>query len=72
MAYRVHKSEGGNIIVRSKEDNFTACYKNGKWTNRIAFNGDELEDMLQVNDPKEAEAIINLAKKALQPKTVVA
>ncbi|MBA4026676.1 MAG: hypothetical protein C0473_00390 [Cyanobacteria bacterium DS3.002] len=70
MAYRVHKSENGDIIVRSKEDNFIASYKNGKWSNRIAFSGYELEDLLQVSDPKEAGAIIELAKKALQPGSV--
>ncbi|MBU6454378.1 MAG: hypothetical protein KGS72_21600 [Cyanobacteria bacterium REEB67] len=70
MAYRVHKSDSGNIIVRSKEDNFTACYKDGKWTDRIVFNGDELEDMLKVNDPEEAEKFFNIAKKALQNKVV--
>jgi len=70
MAYRVHKSGSGDIIVRSKEDNFTASYKNGKWSNRIAFNAYELEELLQVNDPKEAGAIIDLAKKALLPGSV--
>ena len=65
MSYRVHKSEDGNIIVRSKEDNFTASYKSGKWTAHLAFNGNELEDFLQVNDHKEAAEIINLAKQAL-------
>lgn len=67
MAYRVHKSASGDIIVRSKEDNFTASYKNGQWSNRIAFNAYELNELLQVNDPKEAGDIIALAKKALQP-----
>lgn len=70
MAYRVHKSERGDIIVRSREDNFTASFKNGKWSNRIAFNAYELEEMLQVNDHKEVEAIIALAKQALLPGSI--
>lgn len=66
MAYRVHKSEKGDVIVRSKEDNFTACYKNGHWTDRLSFNAYELEELLQVNDAEEASAIISQAKEAVR------
>lgn len=48
MAYRVHKSEKGDVIVRSKEDNFTACYKNGRWSDRLSFNAYELETFFRL------------------------
>jgi hypothetical protein len=66
MAYRVHKSEKGDVIVRSKEDSFTACYKNGHWSDRLSFNAYELEELLQVVDTEEASVIIAKAKEAIQ------
>ena len=66
MAYRVHKSEKGDVIVRSKEDNFTACNKNGHWSDRLSFNAYEMEELLQVNDAEEASAIISQAKEAVR------
>lgn len=66
MSFRVFKSEDGRIAVRSKEENFVASFDKGKWVAELVFDAYELEELRQVTDPKEAQAIYSEAKKALE------
>ena len=58
----------GNILILT-DDGFAASYKNGKWTAKILFDAGNLnDDFFLVEDPEEAEAILNWAKIALKCK----
>lgn len=66
MDFRVLKSDDGRMVVQSKFDDFVASFKHGEWTNDMLFDPFELMELPAVEDPSEASAIINQAKKALQ------
>ncbi len=58
----------GNILILT-DDGFAASYKNGNWTAKILFDAGNLkDDLFLVEDPAEAEAILNWAKIALKHK----
>lgn len=72
MSYKVYKSADGRVFIRSKEDRFTASFKKGVWSPRIAFSGNELEELSLVSDEALAESLILQAKQAVdKPKPVV-
>ena len=73
MSYKVYKSADGRVFIRSKEDQFTASCKKGVWSPRIAFNGNELEELSLVSDEKLAKPLIQQAKQAVgdTPKPIV-
>lgn len=73
MSYKVYKSADGRVFIRSKEDQFTASCKKGVWSPRIAFNGNELEELSLVSDEKLAKTLIQQAKQAVgdTPKPIV-
>jgi hypothetical protein len=65
MSCKVYKSADGRVFIRSKEEGFVASFKNGAWSPRIAFNGNELNELSLVSDETEASAIVVQAKNAV-------
>ena len=68
MSYKVYQSADGRAFIRSKEDQFAASYKKGVWTDRIAFSGNELEELSLISDEKTANNLIQQAKQAVGQK----
>lgn len=65
MSYRVYKSADGRVFIRSKEERFTASFKQGIWSSRIAFSGNELEELCLVTDEQLANSLILQAQEAV-------
>jgi hypothetical protein len=64
MEPHVTVSDDGCILVL--DSGWAASFKDGKWTNKIMFEHDELSEFTPVTDQKEIYRILSVAREALK------